>query len=368
MKSLVAGILASAFLLSGRPGAQTDTAVEFLDTYFQGRFDDAVAAAARVRDADAVGRAVARDAAAWIDADSRGRDRSRLAVAAFVLEFTHARTESDWRTLYPLLEWACALLRSGGPPTEGERQWHLGVIAVAGRARDFGRLTPMPPDWARVMVMQSDPATLGKNVFKSGHLAHTAARFPGEPRILLAATMMAVSMYDTEAPRRYRDGAADPVAALQRTGVKSSLIHLEALLHAEPALAAEADMRAGHLQFALASFGKALALERSAAHAARDPETSYLAHFLAGRVLAAMKRSDEAAVEFQKALDVRPRGQSAALSLAALRTAAEQTQAFDLLRPALDSHSVFDDPWRLYPYGDYVRWPDTRAAIREALK
>jgi tetratricopeptide (TPR) repeat protein len=369
MKSLVAGVVAAACVLVGRPEPRAaDSLSDLLDVYVQGRFDEAVAAAARLPSAEAAGREIANKAPAWIDsAPPRDRDRRRLAVAAFVLEMTEARMDDDWRVLSPLLEWACALLRNGGPPTEGERQWHLGVIAVAGRARDFGRLTPLPPLWTRMTVTRSDSQTLHKNLFKSGHLAHTARRFPGEPRTLLATTMMAVSLYDVEAPRHYRDGAADPVAAFQRRGLQSSLVYLETL-HAEPALAAEADMRAGYAQFAFAGFAKALALERSAAEAARDPETRYLAHFLAGRALVAMKRNDEAAGELRKALDARPRAQSAALLLAALRTATEQTPAFDLLRPSLDSHRIFDDPWRLFAYGDYVRWPDTRAAIREALE
>jgi hypothetical protein len=369
MKSLVAGILAASFLLSGRPEPRAADVVSvgpLLEAYVQGRFDEAVAEASSVRDMDDFRRAIERQAPEWIAASTRDPQRRRLAAAGLVVEVTHARIETDWATLRPLLEWACQMFQAGGAPTEAERRWHLAVIAVAGRARDFGRVSALMPDWVRNPTTQQDRITLRKNIATAGHLAHTFARFPEEPRVLMAATMMVASWFDNEPTRNPR---MEPSATTEsrRRGRMMSLAFLQ-VLRDDPRLAAESYVHAGHIHYASGSPGSALDLELRAQLAARDPETKYLAHFLAGRILEAMQRSSEAASEFQRALNLRPRAQSAALALAAIRATEAQTQAFDLLRPALDSHSAFDDPWRLYGYGDYVRWPDAIAALRESVR
>jgi hypothetical protein len=82
-----------------------------------------------------------------------------------------------------------------------------------------------------------------------------------------------------------------------------------------------------------------------------------------------MKRPGEAAEAFERAVALQPRAQSAVLALSALQAASvAMTPSFASLRRALDSHDMFDDPWRLFGYGDYARWPDLRAALRGAIK
>ena len=62
-------------------------------------------------------------------------------------------------------------------------------------------------------------------------------------------------------------------------------------------------------------------------------------------------------------------GAAAVLAMAALRvTAPAMDPPFAVLRSALDSHDPFDDPWRLYGYGDYPRFPALVAALRQTFK
>jgi tetratricopeptide (TPR) repeat protein len=295
--------------------------------------------------------------------------RRRLAAASFALELTHARLETDWHALWPLLEWGCEQFRTGGPPTETERVWQLALLAVSGRAHDFGRLERGPtPDWAVGPPKPIDLDSLRSYAGTTGHLAHAIARFPDEPRVLLATALVSRGLFYYESARNAKRETAASVAAVQRTGWLRALAFLEGI-RAHPSLALEAHMRAGYVHYAMGSYSTALNLERLALAGSPDPRIAYLAHFVAGRALLAMKRPDEAAQEFERALAIQPRAQSAVLALTALQSSsAAMTPSFASLRRALDSHDVFDDPWRLFGYGDYARWPQLRTALREAIK
>jgi hypothetical protein len=361
-------LAAIAMVFAGRPGVRTAdvvSALSFFDRYLAGDFDGAVTAAGAVKDPDDLRAAVVRDGPAWIQG---GPDvpRRRLAAASFALEFTHARLETDWRTLMPLLEWGCDQFRRSGPPTEPERSWQLAVLAVSGRARDFGRLQiGPPPDWAGGPTKQIDLATLSKYASQTGHLAHAIERFPDEPRLLLATARLSFGLFEEESARNTQFRPLVSVVQLRQIGRIRALAFLDAI-RVHPALAPEAHMRAGHIHYAMGSYVAALRLERLALAASPDARVGYLAHFVAARALTAMQRPDE---EFEKASALQPRAQSAVLALSALQSASDvMTPSFAALRRVLDSHEPFDDPWRLFGYGDYPRWPELRAALRGALK
>jgi hypothetical protein len=386
VRAIVLVVVVLAVLL-GRPGIRAADAVSapaWLDEYLQGRFDRAVAAAVSVKDASDVRDAIRREGAVWSNAVPVEAARRRLALATFVLEYTHARIDTDWFTLVPVIEWSCDQLRDGGPPVEAERTWHLATIALAGRARDFGRLatdrtskgggkTTMPraPSWVADMLLPlrrpMDHETIRRNAERTGHLAHVLSRFSDEPRAVVAAAMIAVSGPDRE-PARNHSRVPAGVVKQMRTGRLNALSYLDALRQ-DPRIEAEAHVRAGHIHYSLGSYTTALQIERLAQRTARDQDTGYLGHFLAGRILAAMGRRDEAVAEFDRALALRPRAQSAVLAMAALRvTAPAMDPPFAVLRSALDSHDPFDDPWRLYGYGDYPRFPALVAALRQTVK
>src|SRR5215831_8934343 len=214
MRQSILAVLAACLVLGGprarAAGAMSVTSL--LDAYLHGRFDEAIAGAAGYRDAGDFAETLMRQAPRWIEADGPAETR-RLAVAAFALEYTHARMETDWRTVEPLLEWACQAFSHAGAPSEGERRWHLGVIAVAGRARDFGRLGlvlaqrgPLPREAIEVQATRFS---------RAGHLAHVLERFPGEPRALLAYAVASIARVDEE-PTRNPSGFASAVFQAQR--------------------------------------------------------------------------------------------------------------------------------------------------------
>lgn len=364
-------IVAIAMVFVGRPPVETAAAVSavpFLDRYLAGDFDGAVTVAAAVKDARDVRAAIERDGPAWIGG---GPDapRRRLGAAAFALEFTHARLETDWRVLWPLLEWGCDQFRRGDPPTEAERIWQLGVLAVSGRAQGFVRLeTGSPPEWAVGPTTRIDLDTLREYAGKTGHLAHAIARFPDEPSLLLATARLVFGRFEFEPSRNTKTPTLAEVAELRRSGRLRALAFLAAI-RTHPALAREADMRAGHIHYAMGSYATALDLERFALAGSPDARIGYLAHFIAGRALVAMKRPEEAAQELEQAVALQPRAQSAILALSALQASSGGlTPSFAALRRALDSHDPFDDPWRLFLYGDYARWPELRTALRGAVR
>jgi tetratricopeptide (TPR) repeat protein len=358
---------ALSLLLIGRPAARTADSLSvtpLLDLYLHNRSDEAIAGAASARDAAQFAQALIKQGPGWIAAEAP-HERRRLAVAAFALEVTQARVETDWHLLFPLLEWSCQMFKTAGAPSEGERLWELGVISVGGRARDFGRLGLSPPQ-ADAMLEQETLESLSAKHNRFGHLSHAAERFPGDARILLAAAVAASARFDAEPTRNASDLARQAFEAR-----RAERVHVLALfepLRLRPEVAAEALMRAGHIHYDLGNLVPALSLERAAQQAAPPPDIAYLAHFIAGRILVDLHRLDEASAEFEAALKTRPRAQSAAFALAAMRASAPVSEAAGLLRPALESHDAFDDPWRLYGYGDYLRWAEARAALRRALQ
>ena len=108
-----------------------------LDTYYQGRYDEAVAKAAALPELGPLRLQFVQGTPAWINADPANAEKRRAAVAGFLVELAAARLESDWGRLSDLIEWTCAqVLRASGPPTSFERSWHMATTALAGRARD----------------------------------------------------------------------------------------------------------------------------------------------------------------------------------------------------------------------------------------
>jgi Flp pilus assembly protein TadD len=107
----------------------------------------------------------------------------------------------------------------------------------------------------------------------------------------------------------------------------------------------------------------------SAQHAAaRLPvsEATYQADIIAALAFQRLKRPDDAGRAFAAALDVVPGGQSATLGLSTLLAlSGHGSQADQLITRSLAQHPSDDDPWRRFPYGDYVHW---NAIVRDLHK
>ncbi len=104
-----------------------------LDTYYQGRYDEAVAKAAALPELGPLRLQFVQGTPAWINADPANAEKRRAAVAGFVVELAGARLETDWGRLSDLIEWTCAqLLRD-------ERSAHVIRAVVAHGHHRAGR-------------------------------------------------------------------------------------------------------------------------------------------------------------------------------------------------------------------------------------
>lgn len=359
-----------ALVAAFAPGGQSQSSgldlVGMLNAYEQGRYDEAVAKAAALPDLGPFRLRFVQDSPLWVKADPARIDRRSGAAAAFLLEVTAARLESDWGRLSDLIEWTCVQLRATATPTEFERAWHAASHALAGRARArqwllglYPRLPHQKP--ATNVPMKADeppPAT---------HLMHALERFPDDPQFQLSRVVAWTWGRDSEPIRNVeRDGSDDRP---RRTRPQ-----LEALVTLEPltsiaVVAPEAWVRIGLVHFSVGDYGSALRAFESSQPIANETSMKYLAYFNAGRALEGLERLDDAMRAYQRALEIIPDAESATVALSSLQFMRDDR---DLAVSAIDR--VFNrkpsaaDPGRLMGYGSFMRWDALKTAMRAALK
>src|SRR5215213_6295431 len=130
MTRILAAVVALAFVLGEGTRAQGIGVVGMLDTYADGRYDQAVSSAAALPDLSPFRLRFVQDTPRWVNADP-ARIQARSAVAAaFLLELTAARLETDWGRLADLIEYTCVQLRTTGTPSPFERTWHAASHAL----------------------------------------------------------------------------------------------------------------------------------------------------------------------------------------------------------------------------------------------
>ncbi len=313
------------------------SAAMLLDDYAAGRHEAVAADLARVRDFGALKDDLARLISGRMKPiASDGQRRDALVAAAFVLEVLSAGFEMEWRQLAPLLEVACQLIRSRGPADDAERVWMLGSIALAGGARD------------RMLL--------------DAHLPHARARFSTESRFQLAEATAAEIGADYES-MPISTGASPEWQARKRIAINGL-----AALTKVPAISAEAELHVGYLLFQIGDRKQALAHLRLADQTT-DAFVRYLSRFLAGRIMLREKQDELAEQAFRDALAVLPGTQSASQALATLLfIRGRSDDAYTLLEASFSHRPLLPDPWRLYGYGDFRRWPTLRDQLRAALK
>jgi tetratricopeptide (TPR) repeat protein len=322
-----------------------------LDAYLHRDFDAAVAKAAAITDLGPFRLRFVQDTPAWINADSSQVTQRTNAAAAFLLEVTAARLESDWGRFADLIEWTCVQLRAA-PPSAFERAWHGASHALAGRARA-----------RRWLLGATEPVPKGQ-VPPPAHLLHAVERFPDDPGFQLSRAVAESWGRDGEPMRNTGD---DPPASgrMSRTRAQT-LAGFEALFSID-AIAPEAHLHAGMMRFAARDYAAALR-EFETASSATDTPITYIAHLNAGRALEALSRPDYAMREYQRALEIVPNAESATIALASLQFMRDDRE------PALaELDHVFNhtpgapDPGRLFGYGSFFRWSALKANLRLAL-
>jgi hypothetical protein len=337
--------------------------VRLVDSYVQGRHDEAIAKAAALPDLGPLRLRFVQDMPGWIAADPALTAQRRAAAAGFIVELAAVRLESDWGRLSDLIEWTCAqLLRPSGPPTKFERSWHMATTALAGRARArvwlLGPFARLPHQKPRQPQPDDPPSPM--------HLTHAFERFPDDPEFRLAQVVAWTWGRDAEPIRNLRRGDNDP-ARLLRAPQGEAITAYEPLL-AIPAVAAEAQIRTGLVHVSMANHAAALRAFEAAQPIATEPPLKYLAHFLAGRSLEALNRADDAMMQFKAALAIEPKAESATIALGALQFShGDRDAAVALIDTTFAAPHTAIDPGRLTGYGLYLRWPAIRAAMRAEL-
>jgi tetratricopeptide (TPR) repeat protein len=336
-------------------GAQSGSIAAQLERYRQGEFDGVLRELAAEKDPRRLVRAFIRDAEAWIAGGSGSAQQRRIAAATLALELTHARLAGDWRVLRETVEWASKEL-DRGQPSPAERTFVLAAVALGQRARDSAWLT-----------------RTGRRAQRGGtpQLDRAIDRFPDEPRLRLAKLVVASFGVDSDVEARSRQlsfthGKAG--AAMAREALDAAIRDLQTMTR-DPVVGADAQARVAHLFANLRDHASALTHAQAAARAARESATVYIARVLAGRSLVALGRHADAAREYAAALEAVPRGQSASIALAGLTLlTGEPGRASTLVNGALDQTGPRDDPWRLFPYGEFIHWLRLIADLRKAMR
>lgn len=350
----------------GTQGGGVDVAA-LLDTYDQGRYDEAVAKAAALPDLGPFRVRFVQQSPVWVNADPARIDRRRASAAAFLLELTAARLESDWGRFSDLIEWTCVQLRSTATPTEFERAWHAASHALAGRARArqwmLGlnvRLPHQKPATARpLQPNERPPAT---------HLLHAIERFPDDPHFQLSRVVAWTWGRDNEPTRNVERDGGPVVPRRTRAPQLEALVALEPLTSIA-VVAQEAWLRIGLVHFSVGNYAAALRAFESAQPIANEPSMKYLAYFNAGRALEGLQRPEEAIRAYQRALEVVPDAESATVALSSLQFMRDDRDAaVSSIDRVFNRKPVADDPGRLMGYGSFVRWDALKTAMRAGLK
>jgi tetratricopeptide (TPR) repeat protein len=300
------------------------------------------------------------------------RPRRELAAATFALEAARAAAWREWKwlisaagppTVYwkpaPLLiEWGCALLRKDAAPRPIERLWQLAAVAVAQRAEDPQFLignteiveTEPPERTTRTAPQPRRPIGRGRAMEVGNvedeirHLEHVRARFPAEPRFVLAEGIAREQAFPEEAITAFR------------------------ALAGHPDLAGEAEMRLGAALLQRNRLGEALSALDRAERATRDLFVTHLARVFRAQAQMRQRRERDAIETLRSALAVHP-GQSASVMLAELLfQAGRRTEAEAVMSTMLAAGSRVRDPYLERMHGDDRFWPELLARLQREIR
>jgi len=336
-----------------------------LDTYSQGRYDEAIAKAAALPDLGPFRLRFVQDSPVWVNADPVRIDRRSAVAAAFLLELTAARLESDWGRFSDLIEWTCVQLRTTATPTEFERAWHAASHGLAGRARArqwllglYPRLPHQKPVTERPMPPNERPPAT--------HLMHALERFPDDSQFQLSRVVAWTWGRDDEPIRNLR--RRNDYDRPRRAPQLEALVTLEPLT-LQPEVASEAWIRIGLVHFSVGDYAAALRAFESAQPIATETSMKYLAYFNSGRSLERLQRIDDAIRAYQRALEIVPDAESATVALTSLQFMRDDRDAaVSAIDRVFNRKSGPPDPGRLMGYGSFIRWDALKTAMRAALK
>jgi VWFA-related protein len=185
------------------------------------------------------------------------------------------------------------------------------------------------------------------------------ARFPDEPRFLLARAIAA--------DQRSTTAGASRVAATgsSQTALETVRRQYEALI-GMPAVAAEARVRLAWLLHRIGRHDDALARLDEVDVEPLDGSLRYLQHLFSGHVMNALGRPDDATVAYRAARAIAPDAQSAQVALMnGLLARGDRAGAETVAEVIQRQRSTDFDPWWMYWQGQYRLYGQAMARIRE---
>ena len=370
MRGFLLAAAIAAVLMIGVAAQQPPPLTTLIASYADGHYEEAVRQVAANEDLGPFRLRYVQDVPNWIRSDPSQVTVRRDAAAAFLLELTYARLESDWNRLADLIEFTCAALREAGPPDPFELAWDRASMALAGRARarlwllgEFAQLPHQPPR-KRPAQNPKEPSPHPQ------HLVHALARFPDDPALRIDQILAWSWGRDQERMRNVgpKWKLDDPYNPFNPSPLlPEAVIELRAWIENRE-VGAEALVRIGIAQIAMRDFGTSVATLRRAQPMEAPPVIRYLSHFEAGRAFEGLKNPDEAMREYAKALDVVPGAESASIALASLQFVSDDRDAaLARLADAKTGRDDQTDPGRLTGYGSFMHWPALLKAMRAEL-
>ena len=342
-----------------------------------------------------------KDASKWIvEAGVDAAPHRRFIAAALGLDLARRTVETEnWYAGRDLVSWGCAQLRLDPQPLPAERWWHLAAVALYEGAGDRAPLVGTGrPAWAVPLASLPGSASDSSSDVVVGHLSHAEARFPDEPRFLLAEAVVEESrVWDVGSFRTTTDEAAmgvgilpgqitasyvAAVTVLAQSGgfaANGALVEIDRIrslaalskrfeeLSKHLAILPDVDLRYGFIALRFADSEAALSHFHRVESTSQDRDLVYLARLFSGMAYERTQHVDEAIAAYRSALASAPRAESAEARLTALLARSGQPADAGIEADGFLSAAPAPDPWRLYRAGDY-RLLDTyldhlRAAI-----
>lgn len=352
---------------------QAPAATDLLDWYAAGAYPRFMAAAAPYVGLPKAFETYESEADGWIGTDAgAARARRRLVAASVALELANQlQGEPDDRAA-PYLIWASEAVRplSSTAPSLIERRWYLACLAG---------MQQLDEPWVLAAGRSAGSSTLERQrtaLGSGGQIAIAAARFPDEPRFMLARIQAA------EAPviehdfspwliRYAREWEHEDPHILARYRQIPELLSVYRQLEADPRLRAEAALHIGYLETARMNWEAGLERLADVPAMSNEPFLVYLSHFMAGRVHQLAGDGSRAVDSFEAALSVVPNSRSAATLLAAQLMLSDRPgdrrRSYAVLQRAY-APEVPVDPWMLFRKGDAWRWTEYMQGLRDALR
>jgi tetratricopeptide (TPR) repeat protein len=272
----------------------------------------------------------------WIEADGPElAQQRRQQVATFVLDFLLTQDVAyEWPAGSParrLFEWASDLMRTG-PPSEAERLWYLAGLGL----------------------LQRTGSSLGL------HALYARQRFPDEPRFVLARALAEEQQFWPEAR------GTQPFSPVATVLFRVQARYQDAA--ALPAVAAEANIRLGHIELRRGRHAEALALFEAAGDPT-EPWLRYLRYLFTGQAYERSGQLDAAEGAYSTAFTAVPYAQSATLAWASsLRQRGQIAEATTLTERLLALPSPVADPWLQYVPSEWRHFDTWMSELRERVR